>query len=946
MAAAARVVDEPAVRQPAHLPVEGNRGKQGPALQKVTKNPRRGTSGTSAPETITTSSAKEPHYLKIFFVLVLFRAINGALLATAFAPDEQWQSLEIAHLVVFGKGHFTWEWDPTCHALRSWLHPMLFVVYYGFLQATGLSDLSPWLVAYGPRVFVQSWFVAGTDWCVWRIARTVYQGKRSSSTEQGGGKNQNDKDDDDTDISYADEDAEDTDALSRSDYVLLVSLFSWFNFFAGPRTYSSGVEAFLNAFGVYLLQVRGCAKSAVFVGSIACVLRPTAALFWGIYFPVTYFTVFARSRSGAAMRLASDFFVYLSIFATTALVLGVGVDTLGYNVLARSTGAPAGGDSCSSSISASIGIDTSLVDFFSAAMTICEKYFHPVVAQRISDVFASGRLYFSGANFLRFNLFQDGGKFYGSQPTHWYFLDGLGGVLLSYFPLAFYGFCRLFPATTSGREDHTDVVEISEDEEDEDNCNYEDKDNENSLAEGAKASTKAGDDAGAAQYLRSRRRNKQEIKAAASVEQETKSTSTAVTKRRRMKIRVLAESQQSLVRRRLRPLLLALVGTVFGLTLASSHKEHRFLLPVLWICYLPVAEGISALWEKSRRLRPCRTCFFFVFMLQFFALLFFSFVHQRGGDKTTEWLREELLRLGAEAAQGGSKSIRKIPVTSQFANDECRGVDAATRGGPLQNRNLMSESSRRKCNVTDVFRHDGREAKRLNVTKHDVEVDNVHINNENDDNEVIRPSIFFATPCHAMPLYSYLHVGSSPTTDFDAAFLDCSPGQAFAPWRDRFRDNPVETLDQLFVTSGGQRSTLEKSWIPAENFCPATSPSSHNKGAIITVNSNMQPHEQVVTTIANYSAQTSSNSFPYGRLPTFLVFHSTVFERSAVQESAVLQWLQRQGYTLRKTVFDSVFGEGFYGFHKGLIRYYIFSLIPDTDGHQHLPLVRKWGPSF
>ena len=38
----------------------------------------------------------------MFFALLAFRCVNALLLQTSFVPDEYWQSLEVAHKVVFG----------------------------------------------------------------------------------------------------------------------------------------------------------------------------------------------------------------------------------------------------------------------------------------------------------------------------------------------------------------------------------------------------------------------------------------------------------------------------------------------------------------------------------------------------------------------------------------------------------------------------------------------------------------------------------------------------------------------------------------------------------------------------------------------------------------------------------------------------------------------------
>ena len=296
--------------------------------------------------------------MRLFLGLLFFRALNAHLLCTAFAPDEQWQSLEIAYRFVFGTGHFTWEWD-RCHALRSWLHPLLFIGYYycvqavttgpfyAYLNAYGAAaanvllgsrvatfafsafsavlpkraiylltprwllgavedgggssavPFSAWLenylVAYGPRVYVQSVLAAATDLLVYRIAEHVFlkneissrpgsraldrgplrsekePAARSRKADDGHKKDAEDKDDDrnhvsrdhDEDVELpgrgttksttSTEDAEKAhlqqQATFRANLLLVVSVFSWFNFFAMPRTYSSCLELFLNVYG-------------------------------------------------------------------------------------------------------------------------------------------------------------------------------------------------------------------------------------------------------------------------------------------------------------------------------------------------------------------------------------------------------------------------------------------------------------------------------------------------------------------------------------------------------------------------------------------------------------------------------------------------------------------------------------------------------------------------
>jgi phosphatidylinositol glycan class B len=66
---------------------------------------------------------------------------------TYFNADEFWQSLEVAHWLVFGYGHRTWEWT---QALRGFAHPLLFAGPYQLLKLLRLD--TPTSLALVPRV--------------------------------------------------------------------------------------------------------------------------------------------------------------------------------------------------------------------------------------------------------------------------------------------------------------------------------------------------------------------------------------------------------------------------------------------------------------------------------------------------------------------------------------------------------------------------------------------------------------------------------------------------------------------------------------------------------------------------------------------------------------------------------------------------------------------------
>lgn len=87
--------------------------------------------------------------------ILVFRIINALITSrTMFAPDEHWQSLEVAHAFVFdGMGWITWEWGDRrpqserawgAHwgdgPIRSFLYPAMFVPGYWLLKMTRLDN--------------------------------------------------------------------------------------------------------------------------------------------------------------------------------------------------------------------------------------------------------------------------------------------------------------------------------------------------------------------------------------------------------------------------------------------------------------------------------------------------------------------------------------------------------------------------------------------------------------------------------------------------------------------------------------------------------------------------------------------------------------------------------------------------------------------------------------
>nr|XP_045015867.1 GPI mannosyltransferase 3 isoform X3 [Jaculus jaculus] len=74
----------------------------------------------------------------LVLLTVAFRVLNCALVQTSFVPDEYWQSLEVAHRMVFNYGYLTWEWT---EQLRGYTYPLIFASIYKILYLLGKDSV-------------------------------------------------------------------------------------------------------------------------------------------------------------------------------------------------------------------------------------------------------------------------------------------------------------------------------------------------------------------------------------------------------------------------------------------------------------------------------------------------------------------------------------------------------------------------------------------------------------------------------------------------------------------------------------------------------------------------------------------------------------------------------------------------------------------------------------
>ena len=253
--------------------------------------------------------------------LVALRCLNALLLQTAFAPDEYWQSLEVAHRLAFGcappvparraccvrawqgvacrlaaaaphpctrgmpltcrYGHLTWEWVA---GLRSYVHPGAFAALYWLLGQLGLD--SAWAVRKGP-LLLQALCAAAADLYVCKTAELLFDGPAARWGDPGASARPG-----------LQPPIVPPQARWRR-WALLCQLASWFNAYCLPRTYSNSVEAALVAAGVYhwlrarspregapstaardAARARTSQRAWLLAAAVSCVVRPPSALFW------------------------------------------------------------------------------------------------------------------------------------------------------------------------------------------------------------------------------------------------------------------------------------------------------------------------------------------------------------------------------------------------------------------------------------------------------------------------------------------------------------------------------------------------------------------------------------------------------------------------------------------------------------------------------------------
>ncbi|CAG9332841.1 unnamed protein product [Blepharisma stoltei] len=201
---------------------------------------------------------------------LLFRLFDSLIVRSYFSPDEYWQSLEVAHKLVFGYGELTWEWKTS--ELRSIIHPGIFAIFYYFLKITSLDY--PIIVAYLPRI-IQGFLLYICDIYVYKIAQHIF------------GKN-------------------------AAKWTFVLQIASWFLFYGGIRTYNNSFEMALTAVGLYFLTIGKDIYWNIIVG-LCCMCRPTSIMTW---IPVYLFNFYRKEYK----KLFQTFWIGITCFSFQILL--------------------------------------------------------------------------------------------------------------------------------------------------------------------------------------------------------------------------------------------------------------------------------------------------------------------------------------------------------------------------------------------------------------------------------------------------------------------------------------------------------------------------------------------------------------------------------------------------------------------------------------------------
>eukprot|EP01132_Coremiostelium_polycephalum_P005548 gene5548-6909_t len=209
--------------------------------------------------------------------------IDALMINTFFDPDEYWQSLEVAHKIVFGYGYLTWEWK---EMIRSFLHPFIFVLGFKFLHLFNLD--TTYLIIVLPKL-TQGIIAAIGDYYLYKLAYSIF-GKECAR------------------------------------WTLICQLISWYTFVCIVRTYSNSIECVMFIVSLYYWPLTSMTpqkqhnpKISIALTTIAFLIRPTTAIMWLFLVPLYIYS--NRSNPSKILKLIIFDIIPVGLLFLTLTVL-------------------------------------------------------------------------------------------------------------------------------------------------------------------------------------------------------------------------------------------------------------------------------------------------------------------------------------------------------------------------------------------------------------------------------------------------------------------------------------------------------------------------------------------------------------------------------------------------------------------------------------------------
>ena len=226
-----------------------------------------------------------------FYILWISRIINVLSIHTFFQADEFWQSLEPAHVKVFGYGQLTWEWEL---GIRGYLFPFLFEICYRVvklatlvlgelfhLDEASLSTIEYYGVLLCPKLLMATITAVGEYHMILLVRKVYILSMRHH------------KDDDNEDKETSEINNSSDHYYCTSEQLTLVanviSMTNFFNWFAMTRTFVNSFEMALTSVALCYWDWTGGSyidsnnfTLSLFWAMMACFVRVSNGLIWFI----------------------------------------------------------------------------------------------------------------------------------------------------------------------------------------------------------------------------------------------------------------------------------------------------------------------------------------------------------------------------------------------------------------------------------------------------------------------------------------------------------------------------------------------------------------------------------------------------------------------------------------------------------------------------------------